>query len=108
MIEGRFGSGRGDLLRGSGSPKVTSAPCMEESTADAKAVGWEEGVQIGVMVVSDAPEEFQPEIPAASVLGVRSTSDPDGTGLSCAKLAIHEITSSGTGTICIGAPLREG
>ena len=102
MIEGRLRSGSGDLLRGSSSPKVTSAPCMEESTAEAKAVGWEEGVQIGVVMVPDPAQEFQPEIPAASVLGVRSTSDPDGSGLSCAKLAIHEITSSGTGRICIG------
>ena len=102
MIEGRLRSGRNDLPRGSGSPKITSAPSMEERTADSKAIGWEEGVQEGVMVMSDPPEEVQPEIPAASILGVRSTSDPDGAGLSCAKLAIHEITSSGTGTICIG------
>ena len=51
MIEGRFGSGRNDLLCGSGPPKITSASSMEERTAEAKAVGWDEGVQVGVMVV---------------------------------------------------------
>ena len=99
MIEGRLGSGGNDLFCGSDSPKVTSSSRMEESTADAKAVGWFEGVQIGVMVVLDPVQELQPEIPAASKLGVCSTSDPVDTGLSRSKLAIHEITSSGTGTI---------
>ena len=102
MIEGRFGSGRADLLRGSCSPKVTASSCMQESTADTKAVGWFEFLQIGVIAVLDPPQEFQPHIPAASVLAVGSLGNSLLAGLSRAKLAIQQVRSSGTCTILRG------
>ena len=102
MIEGRFGSGRGDLLSRSLSPKVTASSCMQESTADAKAVGWLELLQIGVIEVLDSPQEFQPHTPAASVLIVGSFGNSLLAGLSRAKLAIQEVRSSGTCTIFRG------
>ena len=102
MIEGRFGSGRVDLPSRSRSPKVTASSCMQESTADTKAVGWLERLQIGVIEVLDPPQELQPEIPAAKVLRVGSLGNSLLTGLSRAKLAIQEVRSSGTCTIFRG------
>ena len=56
----------------------------------------------------DPVEKLQPESPAASVLGVRAFGDPGSPGFSCAKLAIQEVISAGTCTICIIFGLREG
>ena len=102
MIEGRFCGGRADLLSQSRSPKVTASSCMQESTADTKAVGWFEFLQIGVIEVFDSPQEFQPHIPAARVLIVGSLGNSLLAGLSRAKLAIQEVRSSGTCTIFRG------
>ena len=108
MIEGRFGSRTDDLPHRSGSPKITSSSRMEESTADSKSVVWEEEIQIGVSALSDPSQELQPEIPAASILGDRSVSDAIGSGFSRAKLAIHEVISSGTCTIFMSELERDG
>ena len=108
MVEGRFSSRTDDLPRRSGCPKITSSSRMEESTADSKSVVWEEEIQIGVSALSDPSQELQPEIPAASILGDRSVSDAIGSGFSRAKLAIHEVISSGTCTIFMSELERDG
>ena len=102
MIEGRFRGGCADLLSRSCSPKVTASSRMQESTADTKPVRWFEFFQIGVIVVLDSPQEFQPHSPAARVLLVGALGNSRLAGLSRAKFAIQEVRSSGTCTIFRG------
>ena len=52
-------------------------------------------------------EEFQPDSPAARLLGDRALGDSILSGASCSSVEIHEISSSGTGTILIMEGERE-
>ena len=84
---------------------------MHKRTAEAKSPCFVEFFQEGTAGVPDAPEEIQPEIPAARLLRDCPFSDASFAGASCASLEIQEISSAGTGTICSwelgGEPPRE-
>ena len=89
-------------------PKITASHRMHEITADANCLLCFELVQIGVVVVVDPVEEYQPTIPAEILLLMSRFGDPFLPGHFCASCAIQEVCFYGSLTILICEVGRDG